>query len=103
MFVTLSNGDIRNGYTIKISNKTNKDRTYGLGISGIENLTLKTRENITTEHLPVKSRQIGSFKIYVKANYQNLDKISGRNKIDFTITETETKMERSHDAIFISE
>ena len=37
LFVVLSNGDIRNGYTFKISNMTRERKDYGLTFSGVAN------------------------------------------------------------------
>jgi polyferredoxin len=40
LFVTLSDGSIRNGYTIKILNKSRVERSYALAIEGIAGATL---------------------------------------------------------------
>ena len=40
LFVTLSDGSIRNGYTIKILNKSREERSYALAIEGIAGATL---------------------------------------------------------------
>lgn len=40
LFVTLSSGDIRNGYTVKILNKQRVQRTYSLSVEGLDGATL---------------------------------------------------------------
>ncbi len=40
LFVTLSNGDIRNGYTVKISNMTRDDKRYTLRLAGLPQATM---------------------------------------------------------------
>ena len=41
LFVRLSDGSIRNGYDIKILNKTHQDNIYKLTLSGLEHATMK--------------------------------------------------------------
>ena len=40
LFVTLSDGDIRNGYTFKISNMTRYAKDYSLQLAGVSGATL---------------------------------------------------------------
>ena len=40
LFVTLSDGDIRNGYTFKISNMTRYAKDYSLELAGVSSATL---------------------------------------------------------------
>jgi polyferredoxin len=42
MFVRLHDGTIRNGYTLKISNRTFQPRTYGVTFAGVPGAVLKT-------------------------------------------------------------
>ncbi|MBL4602811.1 MAG: cytochrome c oxidase accessory protein CcoG [Emcibacteraceae bacterium] len=41
LFVQLSSGDIRNGYTVKIMNKSTAEQQYSIEVDGIENLHIR--------------------------------------------------------------
>ncbi|SMF40445.1 cytochrome c oxidase accessory protein FixG [Tistlia consotensis] len=45
LFVTLSNGDIRNGYTVKLLNKTREQRTFVLSFAGLPGATMDVLEH----------------------------------------------------------
>ena len=63
MFVLLSNGSIRNGYTLKISNKTHQNKSFSLKvISPIE--TILKLENNDLNKLEVAANNSTTFKIY---------------------------------------
>jgi cytochrome c oxidase accessory protein FixG len=70
LFVTLSSGDIRNGYTLRILNKSTEDHQYSINISGVDNLLidvigLKTR---TADNMPlvtIKREEVRTLKIYL--------------------------------------
>ena len=42
MFVRLHDGQVRNGYTLKISNRTFERQTYTIGFTGVPGAVLKT-------------------------------------------------------------
>ncbi len=77
LFVPMSNGDIRNGYTYKILNMERADYRYRLRLEGIEGATLSvigiTDEEVPAVDLPVKGDAVGSFRIYVNAPPSALD------------------------------
>jgi len=70
LFVTLSNGDIRNGYTVKILNKSREPRDYVLDVRGLEGasvevLGLKARgEEIV---LPARPDDVTNYRVFVTA------------------------------------
>jgi polyferredoxin len=41
MFVRLSDGGVRNGYTVRLLNKELKPRVYEISVSGIDGMTMK--------------------------------------------------------------
>ena len=67
LFVKLSNGDIRNGYEIKILNKTHEHRHYKLSVEGIENpeISIKAAGDITQDDIYVEAGTVGHFKTFV--------------------------------------
>jgi len=70
LFVQLSSGDIRNGYTVKILNKTHDIHTYSLAISGLSSYKIKV-EGVTKKTadgkpvIRVERDQLRAVKIYI--------------------------------------
>ena len=69
LFVQLSNGNIRNGYDLKIANKSHEHKTYTLTVSGIKNseITLNTAGDMTAENIIVPADSVGDFRAFVQA------------------------------------
>lgn len=76
VYVMLSNGDIRDGYTVKILNKSRQEKTYILEILGLETPMLEeTSHNtgfLTSLELKVASDEVEDFRIYVKQHVSDL-------------------------------
>ncbi len=104
IFVVLSNGDIRNGYDIKISNKNNLEQSYKLEISGVDNVNIKIQNppNLDLENIKVKGDSIIDIKLYISAKKENLDDGDGKNEIKFSIINNENNEVISQDSIFMS-
>ena len=70
LFVTLSDGGIRNGYTIKILNKTLEGRSYLLGIEGLTapSLTVvgQEGEGAGAAILEADADSVASYRIYLR-------------------------------------
>jgi cytochrome c oxidase accessory protein FixG len=101
MFVMLSSGDIRNGYVVKIANKSHIDKSYRLEIKGLPNPQIKTTDD-SIENFKVKSGQVASFKIYVAEGEEDLLNKNGRDTIEFMIFDNKTKEKFSAESVFIS-
>jgi cytochrome c oxidase accessory protein FixG len=97
LFVTLANGDIQNGYTMKISNKFREPAQYDVRVSGIDGLSVKIvgREN---EPVAVKGDSVGTFRVLLRASSSALSRKS--TPIEITVLDIITKEESGHDAIF---
>jgi cytochrome c oxidase accessory protein FixG len=74
LFVRLSDGSIRNGYTLKIENKKGATQTYALRAAGIEGALLHVAENDAPPiaagvgaTLAVRGDAIGSFRVSLQA------------------------------------
>ena len=69
MFVTLSDGGIRNGYTIKILNKSREPGRYELTLAGLDDATLAVlgQEGQASEKivLTAKPDAVTTYRIYV--------------------------------------
>ncbi|MCK5425973.1 MAG: cytochrome c oxidase accessory protein CcoG [Emcibacter sp.] len=87
LYVQLSSGDIRNGYTVKILNKTHDIRKFSLNISGLKNYHMKIEgvQAKTPEGLPiieVNRDRLRSVKIYLSVPKEDLL----TDSIDISIT-----------------
>ncbi len=98
LFVQLSSGEIRNGYIIKILNKTHEHRTYELKSEGLENaqIEVKAAGNVAAESLYVPADSVGTYHIFVSADVLP----AGPRDIKFTLNGDGVKDE--YDTVFIS-
>ncbi len=99
MFVTLSDGSVRNGYTFKILNKLYDYRTYRLRVEGIAGAELAV-VGVPGDNplLTVKPDKLASFRVYVKAPR---DALRGESTdIAFVLTDVESGLEVEHEAVF---
>ena len=71
LFVALGDGDIRNSYTLKISNKSLAERDFRLAIEGLPQAEIiVVGHEGEAEHsvlLPVRGDAVGSFRIHIRA------------------------------------
>ncbi len=81
LFVKLSDGSIRNGYTLKISNKTHGDKVFSFKLLEPQEAEIKVQsyEGVDAEHLPVKAEEVHNFKIYVSLSPEFLEKMAEEN------------------------
>jgi len=100
LFVTLSDGSIRNGYIVHILNKAHEDQHYRLTLEGLENAELHIQGNhdIASDDLEVFADSVGQFRVFISALVQQ-DK---RKTITFSITSQDGKVTDSKETIFIS-
>ncbi len=100
LFVKLSNGDIRNGYELKILNKTREDRVYRLSVAGIENAVMEAKGAgvLNTLALPVFADSVGHFRLFITAPKQG----ENRAEIIFTLQEAMTEEADRVKSIFVS-
>ncbi|MCH2038404.1 MAG: cytochrome c oxidase accessory protein CcoG [Rickettsiales bacterium] len=100
LFVTLSDGSIRNGYDIKILNKTHDDKHYTLRLDGIDDATLKLQGagDHDPDKLTVFADRVGHFRVFVFAKKQN----SSRQPVTFIVEDNATDNLDQKKSIFIS-
>jgi cytochrome c oxidase accessory protein FixG len=87
LFVRLQNGTLRNGYTIKIANKTRKDATYDLTVDGLDHADLllaQTGAKGTHEvSLDVPASTVGEFRLLIHASETSVT--DGRTPLTFVL------------------
>lgn len=100
LFVQLSDGSIRNGYDIKILNKSHEDRHFALSLSGLEDAGIRVQGagNLEADHLPVFADSVGHFRLFVVAPKQ----AESRKEVTFTIQDKTLLTEEQEDSIFVS-
>ena len=100
LFVTLSNGTIRNGYTVHILNKSHEDHNYRLTLQGLENaqLRVQTSGDVATDEVNVLAGSIGEFRVFIVADKQ----VTARQNIELHITNSESGIADSKKTIFVS-
>ena len=100
LFVRIADGSIRNGYTIKVTNKTHDQATFDLGMNGIGDASMamsethEDREQVL--HLPVGPDQVGAFRVLVMAADHGAS-----TKFDFTLRNTTTGEKTVYHAVFL--
>lgn len=69
LFVRMSNGDIRNTYTLKVINKTHQDRIFSLSITGIDpkSIDVVGAGNLRPDTLHVLADSVAPFRVMVTA------------------------------------
>ena len=73
LFVSLSNGDIRNGYTVKILNKVHQTRRFRMMIDGLPGAAVKVIGRDDDAPLfEVKPDRLGSFRVLISTAASNL-------------------------------
>ena len=105
LFVTLSDGSVRNGYVIKIMNKTHDKKTFTLRIASPNDaiLRIQTFDGATLEHLEVAANEVGNFKVYTILPKEIIAKNQeGRGLINFVVTDENDGTEEKVAAVFIS-
>jgi cytochrome c oxidase accessory protein FixG len=116
LFVSMSGGDIRNGYTIRVLNKTHEPRTYDLSIKGLSayrvNAVGLDRTGSQTDTLTVSAPADGvvSYRMYVTVPHDELGRghdthLEGRNaetSIAFVTRDRASGESAEHESIFIA-
>ena len=99
LFVVLSDGSIRNSYTIKILNKTHEDRSFALMVEGLPDAVLKLQGagELQASHIAVLADSVGQIRLLIDAPKSNDE----RNAIAFVVKDNDTGTEARHDTYFI--
>ena len=98
LFVQLSSGEIRNGYILKILNKTHDHRSYRLTIDGLENpqIDVKAAGDVGANNLYVPADSVGTYHVFVRTEIEP----GVPRDVSFTLADDE--VEDRYETIFIS-
>lgn len=98
LFVQLSSGEIRNGYVIKILNKTHEHRSYKLTLDGVENASIKVKAagDVGADNLYVPADSVGTYHVFVSAP------VSPGSPRDMVFTLSDDELSDEYKTTFIS-
>ena len=108
LFVTLSDGAIRNGYTIKILNKRQEPRTFRLSVDKLPGATMEMVGDAgakgTSFDVPVDADKLKAVKIYVSTDDPEITK-QEHSRFEFKVEELTPKGDvpaetATYDALF---
>lgn len=102
LFVNLSDGGIRNGYTYKILNMEAETNSYELTVEGLDGVSMNMigldEHDVNALDLTVEGDRVGSFKIFLKAPKSALDGKS--TDITFVLKDKKTGEIREDNTVF---
>jgi cytochrome c oxidase accessory protein FixG len=104
LFVRLSDGGIRNGYTLKILNKTHAPQRFSVGVDGLPapDLTILGHERSDAE-ITVEANAVRAFKIFVAVPPRAKGALTGSSTpLRFVVTDLETGDQAIRDTAFRS-
>lgn len=89
-YVKLSDGGIRNGYTVKIINKGSDERTFNVSLKGLQDYSMKVIgiDNVTTSvDVKVKPDELRQIKLYITAPRAIASGLKASTPVTFVVRE----------------
>ena len=103
LFVPLADGSLRNGYTVKISNKSQTNGAYDLNASGLPGAVMAIAEGDPTPSPVLRvlgsSDQVETLRLLVTARPAALP--DGSQPIDFILRDTTTGTQTVYHSVFM--
>ena len=103
LFVRLADGDLRNGYTLKIANKSDKQTLFELNVDGMPGAVLtEANEGLGPAvrlGLPVNADTVGTFRVMVAGQPATLK--GGSQPVDFVLSNTATGERTVYHSVFM--
>jgi len=99
-FVTLSNGQIRNGYTLRVENRTTVPAHFILSLDGLDGAKLRIgSEGADPGALDVAPNQVATFRVFVQAPKASLRRQS--TPIRLTVTDSAHDRLQTDSSVFV--
>ncbi len=105
LFVALSDGTVRNGYNVKVLNKSYEDKYFRLHIEGLDGASVRAQGagDVQIDHLHVFADSVGHFRVFVTAPKQNKARENFRFVIEEVVPEgAESGEQAVYDSHFAS-
>jgi cytochrome c oxidase accessory protein FixG len=103
VFVPLADGSLRNGYTVKVANKTRHDATFDLTVDGLPGATLLLaegdRQPAATLRIPSAPDEVDTFRVLVTARPATL--ADGSQPVEFVLRDTLTGKQTVYHSTFM--
>ena len=103
VFVPLGDGSLRNGYTIKIANKTSSVAAFDLSVDGLPGALLTVAEGdpkpVPVLQLPSASDEVDTFRVLVTARPKAL--ADGSQPVDFVLRDSVTGKQTIYHSTFM--
>jgi len=102
LFVMLSNGSVRNGYTLKLSNMRRGARTFGITVDGIRGATMTIAghepKNAMGGSLDVGQDEVATYRIFITAPRDQIK--PGSTPLVFVLTDTASGETKRYETVF---
>jgi cytochrome c oxidase accessory protein FixG len=102
LFITLSDGEIRNGYTLKILNMERRNRVFRLRTADMDKAMISVigyeKNGAISVDLPVKSDSVGTFRVFVRVPVGTLKAQS--TEMEFVLKDLETGAQSDQHTFF---
>jgi cytochrome c oxidase accessory protein FixG len=100
VFVRLSDGSIRDGYTLKVANKTRDDRSYAVSLEGsfAARLAILGQEHEVAPVLRVPKDSVGTFRAFVTVPAGEMK--NDKTPVTFSIRDLTSAEVSRHDTVF---
>ena len=101
LYVRLSDGGVRNGYTVKLLNKLYLPRAFKISVHGLPEATLDLIGHEGGAVVPVPPDKLQSLRLYLTLNKQGVASLSGAaTAFSFVITDIANGTQTEHEATF---
>jgi polyferredoxin len=104
LFVQLANGDIRNGFTLKVLNKLHEPRTFAVGIEGLpegSRMVVSGQENVEKPTIVVPTDVLSEIRVFVTVPAGSLGKLASQTEpFNFIVRDTVSDMLATRKATF---
>ena len=103
LYVALSDGGIRNGYTLKILNKLHEPHTFEIKLDGLPDarLTLTGYERAATPALTVATDVLGEVRLFVGVPAASLKALTPQaHTFSVIVRDTQTGQTIAHKTVF---
>lgn len=102
LFVRLTDGGVRNNFTIKVLNKANTDKRFSLQVQGLPAYTVKIEGagHLVPEDLPVLANSVAQFRVLLTV--PDTTGMPQRSPLRFVLTEAGANAQDSTDSMFIA-
>jgi cytochrome c oxidase accessory protein FixG len=104
VFVHLKDGSIRNGYTVKLANKTQLQAAYTLSVGGLAHAAISLPEQSptfsTSVHLQVAADSVGTLRVLIEGTPNATP--DGKQEVTFALVNQQSGETRQYRALFLS-